>query len=89
MADAGKDNQMKINLIAYGIAKDIVSAKQLEFEFQTGDTIGSLKQRLFQRYPDLSKLKSLSFAIGENYQEDSFLLHENDEVVIIPPVSGG
>ena len=89
MADAGKDNQMKINLIAYGIAKNIVSAKQLEFKFQTGDTIGSLKQRLFQRSPDLSKLKSLSFAIGENYQEDSFILHENDEVVIIPPVSGG
>ena len=89
MADVGKDNQMKINLIAYGIAKDIVSAKQLDFEFRTGDTIGSLKQRLFKKYPDLSKLKSLSFAVAENYQEDSFVLHENEEVVIIPPVSGG
>ena len=80
---------MKINLIAYGIAKDILSAKQLEFEFRPGDTIASLKERLFQHHPDLSKLKSLSFAIGANYQDDSFVLHENDEVVIIPPVSGG
>ena len=42
-----------------------------------------------ERYPEFAKLKSLSFAVGENYQDDSYALHENDEVVIIPPVSGG
>ena len=80
---------MKINLIAFGIAKDILKAKQLEFKVTPGDTILALKQKLFESYPDFSKLKSLSFAVGENYQEDSYLLSENDEVVIIPPVSGG
>ena len=80
---------MKINLIAFGIAKDILKAKQLEFKVKPGDTISGLKQKLFESYPDFSKLKSLSFAVGENYQEDSYLLSENDEVVIIPPVSGG
>jgi molybdopterin converting factor small subunit len=80
---------MKINLIAFGIAKDILQSKQLEFELRPGDTISSLKENLYQRYPDFSKLKSLAFAVGEDYQEDSYSLHENDEVVIIPPVSGG
>jgi len=80
---------MKINLIAFGIAKDILRSRQLEFELLPGDTISALKEKLFQRYPEFSKLKSLSFAVGENYQEDSYPLHENEEVVIIPPVSGG
>ncbi|MBK5279738.1 MAG: MoaD/ThiS family protein [Bacteroidia bacterium] len=80
---------MKITLIAFGIAKDILQSKQLEFELAPGDTISSLKQKLFQRYPEFLKLNSLSFAVGENYQEDSHGLQENDEVVIIPPVSGG
>jgi molybdopterin converting factor small subunit len=80
---------MKIRLIAFGIAKDILQSKQLDFDLLTGDTIDSLKQKLFKQYPDFTKLKSLSFAVGENYQEDSYSLHENDEVVIIPPVSGG
>jgi molybdopterin converting factor small subunit len=31
----------------------------------------------------------LAFAVGEEYQTDSYALTENDEVVIIPPVSGG
>ncbi len=80
---------MKITLVAFGIAKDILRSKQMEFELAAGDSILLLKQKLFRQYPDFSKLKSLSFAVGENYQEDSFALHENDEVVIIPPVSGG
>ncbi len=82
-------NKMKINLIAFGIAKEILKSKQLEFDLSAGDTISSLKEKLLQKYPEFSKLKSLSFAVSENYQEDSYSLHENDEVVIIPPVSGG
>ena len=80
---------MKINLIAFGIAKDILQSKRMEFEMTEGDTISSLKEKLFQQYPDFSKLKSLSFAVGENYEEDSYPLHDEDEIVIIPPVSGG
>lgn len=80
---------MKINLVAFGIAREILQSKQIEFELNPGDTISTLKKNLFKRYPDFSKLKSLAFAIGENYQEDTYGLRENDEVVIIPPVSGG
>jgi molybdopterin converting factor small subunit len=80
---------MKIRLIAYGIAKDILQSKELEVDVKAGDSISSLKQSLFSRYPDFAKLKSLAFAVGEDYQEDSYRLKENDEVVIIPPVSGG
>ena len=80
---------MKIRVVAFGIAKDILQAKQVEVELTSGDTISALRQLLFQKHPEFSKLKSLSFAVGVNYQDDSYALNENDEVVIIPPVSGG
>ncbi len=80
---------MKVTLIAYGIAKDILKAKQLEFELAEGNSIASLKHQLLSAYPEFSKLRSLAFAVGEDYQEDAFILKEKDEVVIIPPVSGG
>jgi molybdopterin converting factor small subunit len=79
---------MKINLIAYGIAKDILATKQMEFQF-AGETIADLKTNLLTRYPSFAKLRSLNFAVGEEYQPDSYRLQEKDEVVIIPPVSGG
>ncbi len=80
---------MKINLLAFGIAREILKAKNLELDVQSGATIALLKENLLKQYPDLGKLKSLSFAVGENYQQDSYTLSEKDEVAIIPPVSGG
>lgn len=80
---------MKVNLLAFGIAREILKTKTLELEVQSGDTIAVLKDKLLKQYPDLGKLKSLSFAVGENYQQDSFTLSDKDEVAIIPPVSGG
>ena len=80
---------MKIKVIAFGIAKDILQSKELEIDMNSGSSISAFRQMLIQRYPEFAKLKSLSFAVGVNYQEDSFVLNENDEIVIIPPVSGG
>ena len=80
---------MKIKLVAFGIAREILQSRQVEIELNSGDTLLSLRQTLVRRYPELAKLKSLSFAVGVNYQDDTYGLHENDEVVIIPPVSGG
>lgn len=80
---------MKIKLIAYGIAKDILKGKERTFELLEGSTIADLKNNLLESYPQFSKLKSLSFAVAEEYREDDFELSEDCEVVLIPPVSGG
>ncbi|MEM0993006.1 MAG: MoaD/ThiS family protein [Bacteroidota bacterium] len=80
---------MKINLLAFGIAKDILATKQTSLEVAEGTSIGDLKNTLIRTYPALQQLKSLSFAVGKEYQTDDFLLKAEDEVIIIPPVSGG
>jgi molybdopterin converting factor subunit 1 len=80
---------MKINLLAFGIAREIVKTRSMEFHIDQGETIASLKQKLLKQYPDLSSLKSLSFAVGQNYEDDTYRLADKDEVAIIPPVSGG
>ena len=80
---------MKVNIIAYGIAKDIIGGKKLELDIPEGSTIHQLKEILLQQYPGFSTLRSLSFAVGEEYREDDFLLGEASEVVLIPPVAGG
>jgi len=79
---------MQVRLVAFGIARDILKGKYLDFNFE-GKTIGNLKEKLVAEYPDFSKLRSLSFAVGEEYRPDNFELNEGNEVVVIPPVSGG
>jgi molybdopterin converting factor subunit 1 len=80
---------MKINLVAFGIARDILKDSNITFEINKGKTIGDLKNALTKQYPEFEKLASLRFAVDEDYQEDDFELSEENEVVIIPPVSGG
>ncbi len=80
---------MKIKIIAYGIAKDILQTKEMSYELNDDSSIGNLKNVLLEKYPKFEALASLRFAVGEEYQDDEFVLEEGSEVVIIPPVSGG
>ncbi len=80
---------MKIKLIAYGIAKDILKSKEKVLDLGNSGTIATLKQNLLLEYPSFANLTKLSFAVGEEYREDSYALRDGEEVVIIPPVSGG
>ena len=79
---------MKLKLVSYGIAKDILAAKEKEVEYDVNN-VKELKAKLYSEYPDLERLRSIAFAVKEEYQDDDFQLNENDEVVIIPPVAGG
>lgn len=80
---------MKIKLLAFGIAKDIIKGQTTEIELEKAQSIAALKNKLCEQFPDFNKLKSLRIAVNADYQEDDFILSESDEVVIIPPVSGG
>ena len=76
-----------IKVQLFGIAKDIVSASY--YETSSGITVQELKKRLGNDYPSFSKLRSFLVAINDEYAYDDEMLNENDEVAIIPPVSGG
>ena len=52
-------------------------------------TVGELKHWMKQKYPQLQKLTSLAVAVDSEYAEDDQSLGDENEVAIIPPVSGG
>lgn len=80
---------MKIKLIAFGIAKDILSNSSIDMEVSESSKISDIKEKLISDFPEFEKLNSLKFAVNEDYQEDNYTVKESDEIVIIPPVSGG
>lgn len=80
---------MNIEVIAFGIAKDILAGSSVILELENAKTVGQLKARLQEDYPAFKKLRSLSIAVNEEYRPDDFEISPQDEVVIIPPVSGG
>jgi molybdopterin converting factor small subunit len=80
---------MKIQLTAYGIAKEILNGRQMDFDLPEGSSLSTMKEILTSKFPEFEKLASLRFAVGEEYEFDHYILKEGEEVVIIPPVSGG
>lgn len=80
---------MTVRLVAFGIAKEILNSSTLHFSLDGDTRIGTLKSALVAAYPAFDKLRSLRFAVNEDYQEDDYEIQPSDEVVIIPPVSGG
>lgn len=80
---------MKLTLSAYGIARDIMDGSSTELDNVDFRTTGELKQYLKKTYPQFKDLLTFSLAVREEYREDDYILQDQDEVVIIPPVSGG
>lgn len=80
---------MKIRVLTFGIARDIAEADNLEIELPNGATAATLQSHLHELYPGFKRLKSLQIAINAEYAAPDVLLQENDEIAIIPPVSGG
>lgn len=82
------ETKMKVKITAFGIAKDILGQKQTEMEL-SGKCVGDLRKQLMVDFPEFAKLASLKFAVNTDYVGDDFELNTTDEVVLIPPVSGG
>ena len=76
----------KIRVLFFGRLKDIVGTN--EIVASDIKDIEDLKKYLFEKFP---KLKGEIFSIALNYEiiHTNENLKDNDEVALIPPVSGG
>ncbi len=80
---------MEIKILAFGIARDILGGSKLTVEMPTQPTVGQLKAHLCESYPAFEQLASFAIALNTEYADDGQAIQAGDEVVIIPPVSGG
>lgn len=76
-----------MKVLAFGIVKDIFGATAIAVE-SVVDT-AQLKALLEERYPRLKELVSYAIAVNDEYAQDNMVINSDDEVAIIPPVSGG
>lgn len=80
---------MHLTIHTFGIARDICGGPTLRLELPDPATAGHLKQLLVEQYPRLGQLASFLLAVNEEYAEPDLRLSPEDEIAVIPPVSGG
>ncbi|MEP3389955.1 MAG: MoaD/ThiS family protein [Reichenbachiella sp.] len=82
-------SEIQIKVVAFGIARDIIGGKELDLKLEQGTKAHEAMHVLKSQYPGFEQLTSLNLAINEEYVDDNHAIQEGDELVLIPPVSGG
>ncbi len=83
-------NEITITLKLFAVYQETVGVSEKAMILPSGTTAGGVRDRLIADHPTLSAWKDLTrFGINLQFAEDSTPLQNGDELVLIPPVSGG
>ena len=78
---------MNMNLKYFGVLSEI-TGKPDEWVETTVETVGDLLEELNERYPAM-KLVQCQVSVNQKLAEKVSVLHQGDEIAILPPFSGG
>ena len=81
---------MQVRVVYLGMLREIAGCERESVELGDASTVGELYAQLQQRIPKLQDFRSaIALAVNYEYSEGNTALKDNDEVALIPPVSGG
>ena len=81
---------MNVHLRFFAMLRERLHASEAEVTLPEGATVEQLWASLCDQHPQLVELTpSISFAVNREYVGKDHRLSDDDEVALIPPVSGG
>ena len=81
---------MRVNLLAFGILRDLLGETTGPVELSDGATVADLMERCWAALPEQNFPPSaIAVAVNREYVPASHRLADGDEVALLPPVSGG
>ncbi|MGB6691782.1 MAG: molybdenum cofactor biosynthesis protein MoaE [Terracidiphilus sp.] len=79
---------MHVRVLPFGVLKDFLGSSASRMELPEGATVAELLERLRAREP-APELRGIAVSVNAEYATPAHVLRENDEVGLLPPVSGG
>jgi molybdopterin converting factor subunit 1 len=81
---------MKVQVKFFAILRERAGVAEITKDLREGSTVAELWGILQQDFPKLAVPGiRLLYAVNQNYVNTECILKDSDEVVFIPPVSGG
>lgn len=81
---------MTVSVLPFALLKTVLGAETMSVSLPDGATVHDLICHLQETCPELTRwMKSTRVAVNCEYAEADTVLHDGDEVALIPPVSGG
>jgi molybdopterin synthase catalytic subunit len=78
-----------LRVLAFGVLKDALGPHDLLIELPDGATVGDLLSDLGKRHATAVNLRGIAVSVNAEYATAAQVLHDGDEVGLLPPVSGG
>ena len=79
---------MKIRVLFFAYLREQVGVREATVELGDGAVVEDVWLRLRERFDRLPR-EAPRFAVNQLYVDKAHPLHDNDELALIPPVSGG
>lgn len=79
---------MQVRILPFGVLKETLGAEPFAIDLPGGATVADLLVRLGMQAPVVETL-GIAVSVNAEYAERASVLRENDEVGLLPPVSGG
>jgi molybdopterin converting factor small subunit len=74
-----------MKILCFGITREIIGQFEYEIALKKNAKVKDLKAKLITQFPDFQRLSS----VNTEYANDETPIKPTDEIVLIPPVSGG
>ena len=79
---------MKIK--CFGIARDLVDSDHIDIsDSRSIHSVSDLKEWISTHFPKIKNIRGYMIAVNQEYADDNQSVKAQDELAIIPPVSGG
>jgi len=81
---------MRVRVLFFGVLKDLAGGGSDTLELRDGATLSDVLEHYEARFPQLKNfLPALAMSVNQEYAEPQSRLKADDEVALLPPVSGG
>jgi molybdopterin converting factor subunit 1 len=81
---------MRVEILFFGMLKDFAGKERDSVELADGATVSDLLRLIEQGVPRMASYgRSIAVSVNHEYAEPKRVLHQGDEVGLLPPVSGG
>ncbi len=79
---------IQVRVLAFGVLKDFLGSHSAPVELPEGATVADLLAELRRRHAQAA-LRGIAVSVNSEYATAKHILHDGDEVGLLPPVSGG
>lgn len=84
------NDTITITLKLFAVYQETLGLPEKQLELPAGSSAGDVLNRVIEAHPQLAQWQDLTrFGLNLQFVESTALLHSGDELVLIPPVSGG